>query len=393
MTQIRQFSTYKLNFFGEDAPGQMHRFCEEHNLTGMEIFMSDVKPRTETLFNDASEKDDIVDVLNGRNVKRLHCSYWACPTSFLTKNNFGELVGKFGSTRAVSAYYGDLTGDHMFARWIQEYEVACAVDAQAYVFHLIDYGFIDGKWEYTIPKHEIRQAMVYMIQQLITRLLDKNLLSDTSPRIEIENAGWGLEHGIQTAEDYQVLFGQLFDPYRKVRIAWDFNHLLHAIGFDEQRSVARFFLPESEVSDQMRKLETTHGNDPALFAHEWVRMNVLHPELVDHLGSLHLSDCRLKRTEFFANGKLTGELHADQSRLGTLEEQGDFGLNIVLSHYDSHDVVGEGILNPSDIRTMIQDIRALNPAIVVLHELKNSVNQHAALKKQLDSLELDKGPQ
>lgn len=36
--------------------------------------------------------------------------------------------------------------------------------------------------------------MVYMTQQLLCELEDRGLLTDESPNIELENAGWGLEH-------------------------------------------------------------------------------------------------------------------------------------------------------------------------------------------------------
>ena len=115
-------------------------------------------------------------------------------------------------------YYGDLTGAHMYARWCQEYELATALGAQSYTFHLIDYAPIDGMWDFTISKADIRQAMISMLQHFLNELLDRGLIGPDSPQIELENAGWGLEHGMQTAEDYAMLYRQIYDPFHKVKL-------------------------------------------------------------------------------------------------------------------------------------------------------------------------------
>ena len=62
----------------QDVPG----FCRRFGLEGIEVFMDDVKNRTEVLFAAETEKEALVDRLAAGSVKRIHCSYWAYPTSF-----------------------------------------------------------------------------------------------------------------------------------------------------------------------------------------------------------------------------------------------------------------------------------------------------------------------
>ncbi|MGG2028796.1 hypothetical protein AB1282_24110 [Gottfriedia sp. S16(2024)] len=380
-----QFSTFKAELFDEHQHDKMDEFCAEFGLDGMEVFMDDVLSRDQDL-ND--EKLVILDKLRTLHVKRVHCSYWAYPTSFLTKNNFQELVERFGGWEDVVNYYGDLTGDHMYKRWADEYQIATELKAQAYTFHLIDYAPIDGKWEFTISKEDIRQAMIYMIQQFLNYLINQNLINEDSPMIEVENAGWGLEHGLQTAEDYKLMYCQLYDPLQKVKIGWDINHLLHALGFDETQNCARFFLPESEISTQMFELQQRYGNEPQVFAQKWLEHNIMDPELVDRVGCIQLSDCALKTIEFFRNGKLVGQYYDEIVALDSWVEQEDYGVNIVLTCYDSHIPLGDGILSPKAIKEMILKIRAVNSDLVILHELKNNTDQAAALIRQLDRLSL-----
>lgn len=387
--KVRQYSTYKNELFCEKQSKNIDAFCSEFGLEGMEVFMDDVVSRDKVLFNNYEEKENIIKKLLGLNVKRIHCSYWAYPTSFLTKNKFNELIYRFGNSDNVVKYYGDLTGMHMFQRWMQEYEIACEINAQSYTFHLIDYAPIDGKWEFTISKEEIRQAMVFMIQQFINNLMDKKLLTEDSPQIELENAGWGLEYGIQTAEDYNILFSQIYDPYKKVKIGWDINHLLHSIGYDEEKQLACFFLTDVEISREMKNIQLKYGSKPDLFAQKWLEYNILHPNLVNCIGSLHLSDCVMKNEEYFRNGKLAEKYYKELSILESWEQQENYGVDIVLSKYDSHIPLGGGILVPLNIKNMIYKIQDLNSDIVILHELKNSINQTDAIKKQIDNLDLD----
>lgn len=382
---LMQYSTYKDELFAENQSKKMDEFCEEYGLDGMEVFMDDVLPRDQDLYN---HKERIIHKLSILNVKRIHCSYWAYPTSFLTKNNFNELVVRFGSCEKVVDYYGDLTGHYMFKRWAQEYEIATELKAQSYIFHLIDYAPIDGKWEYTISKANIRQAMIYMIQQFLNYLMDRNQLTEDSPSIEVENAGWGLEHGLQTVEDYKLMYSQLYDPFQKVKIGWDINHLLHALGYDEQKKSAQFFLPDSEISVQMVEMQQMYGNEPKVLAVKWLEHNIFDSELVKRIGCLHLSDCALKTKEFFRNGKLTGRYYDEIVELDSWDKQENYGVDIVLSSYDSHLPLGDGTLEPASIKAMILKLYEKNPDLAILHELKNNKNQTEVLTKQLLRLNL-----
>jgi hypothetical protein len=209
MENPRQYTSLRPEYFDDCE------FIEYSIYKGIEfeVFMDDVVPRNLPLFSNALEKTSLVHKLAKLRVKRIHCSYWAYPTSFLTKNNFSELVERFGSIKDVVDYYGDTTGSHMFNRWSQEYELACELGAQAYTFHLIDYAPIDGKWSFTVSRADILQAMIFMTQQFVSILTERELITSHSPQIELENAGWGLEYGVQTAADYRALFSQVYDPY------------------------------------------------------------------------------------------------------------------------------------------------------------------------------------
>lgn len=386
--KIRQYSTFKEELFNPKQIKSMDAFCTKYGLEGTEVFMDDILSRDKVLFTDAEQKAVLVEKLKALKVKRIHCSYWAYPTSFLAKLHFSELSDRFGGSEAIVRYYGDLTGDHMFERWQQEYEIACALGAQAYTFHLIDYAPIDGRWAFTLSKEEIHNAMVLMIQQFLNILLQKGILTKDSPCIELENAGWGLEYGIQTAEEYARLFDQLYDPFKKVKVGWDINHLLHATGFDERLQTARFFLPEEELTTEMQTIEQQYGSKPNLFVQKWLEHNLLYRGLRGRIGSLHVSDCLLKKIEYFRCGKLIGVYGQEMDHLDSWESQENYGVGIVLSRYDSHVPIGEGAIEPSTFRQMIQSMQAVNPDMVLLHELKNSTDQESALKKQLKNLSL-----
>ena len=381
----RQYTTYKAELY--DGPGKsVQEFCEETGLQGTEVFMDDVVSRDKALFTGEKDKEQLLAHLKELQVKRVHCSYWAYPTSFLTKNNFRELAERFGSLSEVEAYYGDLTGTHMFERWAGEYEIACALEAQSYTFHLIDYAPIDGRWDFTISRQDICQAMIYMIQHLLNVLTEKGLLTAESPVIEVENAGWGLEYGLQTAEDFEEMFRQLYDPMDKVRIGWDINHLLHAIGFNEKDQRAEFFLTGPEITPDMEALSQAYGNGQQLFAEKWLEKNLLARGVAGKIGSLHVSDCKMKKVAYFKNGRLIGPYYEGIKSLETWEEMEEYGVQIVLDKYDSHEILSEGILSGVVVRRLLRKIQALNPQVVLLHELKNSKDQRKAVHKQLAEL-------
>lgn len=381
----RQYIAYKEELY--DGQGKsVKEFCEETGLQGTEVFMDDIVSRDKVLFTDDKEKEVLLASLRELQVKRVHCSYWAYPTSFLTKNNFRELTERFGCLSKVEAYYGDLTGTHMFERWAREYEIACALDAQSYTFHLIDYAPIDGRWDFTISRQDICQAMIYMIQNLLNVLTEKGLLSEQSPAIEVENAGWGLEYGLQTAEDFEEMFRQLYDPMDKVRIGWDLNHLLHAIGYNEKDQRAEFFLTKQEINKDMEGISQAFGNEQQMFAEKWLEKNLLARSIASKIGSLHVSDCKMKHIAYFKNGRLIGPYYEEIQSLEAWEEMEEYGVQIVLSKYDSHEILSEGILSGVILRRLLRKIQAVNPEAVILHELKNSKDQLCAVNKQLVEL-------
>jgi hypothetical protein len=382
---MKEYITYKEHIF-KNEPLDINDFCLKNGLEGTEIFFDDIIPRTDVLFSDNAGKKKLLRSLNELRVKRLHCSYWAYPASFLTKSHLSELIKRFGSVEAVREYYGDLTGDHIWKRWRQEYEIACALNAQAYTFHLIDYAPIDGEWEFTIPISEIKQAMVYMIQQFLLNLEKEGILNDSSPKIEIENAGWGLEYGTQSKTDYIYLFSQLYDPGNKIKIGWDINHLLHAIGIRTDSNTACFMLPDFEKNDEMIKIEQEFGNRPNAFAYKWLESNILALELNNKTGSIHLSDCKLKNFEYFLKGKLQPPYLDRISALRTWEEKEEFGVSIVLTHYDSHVPLQTGILDGPDMQNLIRALDENNDDFAVLHELKNSESIQSDLDIQKKAL-------
>jgi hypothetical protein len=382
---MNEYITYKEHIF-ENEPLDIKKFCEKNHLSGTEVFFDDVVPRTEKLFNNEIEKNELISRLRHLQVKRLHCSYWAYPTSFLTKNNFTELTERFGGIEKVKEYYGDLTGSHLWDRWSQEYEVASALDVQSYTFHLIDYAPIDGNWAFTISISDIRQAMIFMIQQFLQNLEGLRLLTDTSPSIEIENAGWGLEYGIQSKDDYIMLFEQLYDPRKKVKIGWDINHILHAIGKKPGTESAFFMLPEEEKTIEMKELEAQFGENPGLFASKWIAYNILAPELRQRAGSIHLSDCALKDREYFCHGELQSPYSEKMEALSIWEEKEEYGVKFVLDHYDSHIPLQTGVLKGKDIKNMLVQLSSYNAKFAVLHELKNSESIQIDLEKQKNAL-------
>jgi len=378
---MRQYISYKEGMLtGEN----IDEFCKKHGFDGTEVFMDDIVSRNLPLFNNNKEKEILKKRLEKLNVKRLHCSYWAYPTSFLTKNDFSQLIERFGDEKEVKAYYGDLTGRHMFRRWIQEYEMACELKAQAYTFHLIDYAPIDGEWAFTISREDICQAMIFMTQQFICLLEEREMLTESSPQIELENAGWALEYGVQTSLDYKRLFNQLYDPHGKVRIGWDINHLLHAIGGEAGK--IRFMLPMYELDANMKRIKAEYESCPQKFIMEWIKTNLLEPDIIEKIGAIQLSDCALKGTEYFTAGKLNEPFMGEISKLHTWEEKENYGVGIVLSKYDSHLPLGTGVLSGKEMGKLLEMLEDQNPELVILHELKNSSALQSDLDMQLTAI-------
>lgn len=383
MKDIKQYMTYSEGLLLDEDAKNIPAFLKKYNLDGMEVYMNEAHTRTESLFNSCQEKQKLVEKYSDLMVKRIHCSYWASPTSFLAKNNFKELVEHFGNTDEIIKYYGDLLGAHMYERWAQEYELATELGAQAYVFHVIDYSSIDGVWDFSITREEILQAMIGMVQMFILYLEEKNLLNEDSPIIELENAGWGLEYGIQKGEDFKALFEQLYDPADKVRVGWDINHLLHAIGWTENKDGAYFMLQDFEITPEMLDIQERYGKNPKQFAMKWIESNLLHPTVVNKTNSLHLSDCALKEEEYFRNGRLLSIYGEKIDSMVTREEKSDYGLGIVLDKYDSHIPMGKGVLLVDEMKNLIRELQKRNDTFVLLHELKNSTNIYDDLEDQL----------
>ncbi|MFV0381639.1 MAG: hypothetical protein ACK5KR_05415 [Breznakia sp.] len=383
---IKEYATYGNHQFNKDNAEYIIEKQKQFKLDGYEVYMDDVLSRGERLYNNEAELYALVDVLKQRKVKRLHCSYWAYPTSFIGGYNFGELVDRFGSINAVTAYYGDLTGEHMYKRWVEEYTLAKEMGAKAYTFHLIDYAPIDGYWDFTIDKNIIRNFMVGFLQKLLNLLIEKKLLDETSPFIELETSGWGLEYGIQSADDYLLVFNQIFDPFNKVKVAWEMNHLLHAVGYDEKEKTAKFFLQNYEKSNEMIYLEKTYGKKPQQFVEKWIQSQICHPHLIDKIGSLHLSDNSFKRINYFTNGKLREKDFNEIRNLDTWDEKEMYGVEIVLRNYDNHQVLGTGVYRKAFLHELLEIIFKENKEFVLLHELKNANALEKDLKSQLDFL-------
>lgn len=347
---------------------------EELGLAGVEVFMNDVVPRTEQL----SDFDTLVKQFREARVARVHCSYWGSPTGFVANIGYSELVDRFSSREALREYYGDVSGRHMFQRWCDEYAIAKSSGAKVFVFHLIDYLHVDGAWEFTVSRETVLDAMVVMLQRFLRELTDRNLLSESAPIIELENAGWGLEFGAQTSDDFAVLIARIDDEYDRLRIGWDFNHLLHATGVRDGKAV--FMLPENEITDTMREIsEQAEGNIHEL-SQLWIRHNLLDQKTVNVVNSVHLSDCPPKTEEFFRNGKLQDPYWVND----TPAKQGEVGLQIVLEHYDNHVLLGDGVLDPNWVKTIVSECAEHVPAgeLMVLHELKNAADIWADVELQ-----------
>ncbi|RZU65394.1 hypothetical protein EV379_1727 [Microterricola gilva] len=359
-----------------DAAGASTR---SRGIRGAEVFMADLKPRTSPLAATPEEHAALLATLRSAGVRRIHSSYWAAPTSFVGNVQFGELVERFDGTARVREYFGDLTGAHMFSRWRDEYALARELGADAYVFHLIDYMPVDGAWEFTVDRRVVLDAMIVLTQQFLRVLDEHGLMDENSPVIELENAGWGLEFGAQTADDFVEVFARVYDPARRLRVGWDLNHLLHAVGLANGNGA--FLLPDAELTQPMRELERAAAGSIRDLSTEWIARNVCDERLIDRVSALHVSDCVAKTVEYFRNGVLD-EAHAID---GTWEARQAEGLRIVLEHYDNHVCLGDGVLEPADVRELIDTI-ALRHPVMVLHELKNASDVWAELDRQRERL-------
>ncbi len=353
-------------------------------LCGAEVYLADITPREKLLYSGNDEMKEMMVMLKNASVRRLHASYWASPSSFLCGKNTQELYSHFGSSDLAKEYYTDLHGKHLYDRWFQEYIMAKLIGADAYVFHLIDYFPIDGVWRFTLTPKEVVECMVTILSRFIKELTDFGLMDEESPLIELENAGWGLEYGIQTWEDYEYLFSKINDPFGKMRISWDINHLLHAIG--EKDGKGRFFLPEDELTPQMKIIEERYGDDPKEFAIMWIRHNVLNEKTADKVSTIQLSDCMMKKDEIFTQGFMNPPYRDILENLSSWEEKESYGERVVLENYDSHLPLGKGILKGSDMSRIISELEERYGQINVLHELKNSTDLEADLLYQTKQL-------
>lgn len=347
----------------------------DRGIRGAEVFMADLAPRTEPLAASPEDRERLLAALRAARVRRVHSSYWAAPTPFVADVGYGELVERFEGSEKVREYFGDLTGDHMFGRWRDEYALARDLGADAYVFHLIDYMPVDGAWAFSVDRCVVLDAMIVLTQRFLRVLEQHGLIDAASPVIELENAGWGLEFGAQTADDFARVFAEVHDPSDRLRLGWDLNHLLHATGL--RGGAGSFLLPDVELTPAMRELEQRAGGDIRALSAEWIALNVLDERLVDRVSALHLSDCPAKEVEYFRNGLLDPEYAIE----GTVEERADAGLRIVLDHYDTHVCLGDGVLDPAEVRRVIAALAAHHP-VMLLHELKNAPDVWAELDRQ-----------
>ena len=372
---MKQFVSVKPKFFKGCSADQL---CRTYRLDGCEVYFDDIVPRDERLLMDEHSEKQLSDTLFALRAVRAHASYWAWPTAFLTRRHYDELVDAFGSEAAVAAYYGDTTGEKMFSRWCDEYALCKKLGMQAYTWHLIDYAPIDGKWEFTLTRREILDAMAEMLARFLARLEQRGLLDAASPRIELENAGWGLEYGAQSAEDFCEILSKVEDPCGRLCVAWDVNHLLHALGEKDGRQ--SFFLPEDEITPAMRSLAS--GGDPV---YGWLRHNLLSEKLRGRVGAVHLSDRALPDIAYFMRGKLCEPYYHELMALEDDAAQEDYGVRIVLGQYDSHLPLGTGVLG-TGIGAMLKQLDEENEDFALLHELKNTEDIFADLGAQLSCL-------
>jgi hypothetical protein len=355
-------------------------FVKDLNFDGTEIFIASVVSREDPLFKSTSEKAKLISELRNAHVKRLHMSYWAEPIDFLGKKDIESLLLRFNSKEEILGYYSDLTGEHIYNRWIQEYEIAKETGVSAVTFHAIDYFHIDGLWEIDKSKKVVLNAFAKILNDLLFKLNAKGL-ANNGPIIEVENAGFGLETGVQTAEDYIYLFSKIKNK-SNIKVGWDTNHLLHAVGLKNNK--AFFLLAEKDKTMLMRQLEKEYSDDPSSFFNEWIEQNLLNDQLLPFLGSIHLSDLQPISEPIFINGQLTSKYIGEIKRLKSPVEQEEYGANLVLTHYDSHLPIGA---SPVNFRNIIDKVvNTTNGKISILHELKNNHLNYEEYKDQFDKL-------
>ncbi|HBR03575.1 MAG TPA: hypothetical protein DD738_13305, partial [Ruminiclostridium sp.] len=147
-------------------------------------------------------------------------------------------------------------------------------------------------------------------------------------------------------------------PYHKIKIAWEINHLLHAVGCNPQTNQGEFFLPPNEITPDMRILMDQYKKNPPVFAQKWLEHEICDPLLIDKIGSIHLADNKLKMVRYFKNGLLQGEYYEKISSLATWEEKENYGVDIVLREYDNHLVFGTGILTSEFFHSLLEKIKA-----------------------------------
>lgn len=375
---MREYITLKKH----PLDGQFQELSVRFPLAGAEVYCADLVDREIDLYRTPAELQALAKTLKAQGVCRLHASYWASPSAFLYGAD--DVDALFDGKAGVSDYYSDLTGRHLYRRWCQEYALACAMNAQAYTFHLIDYFPIDGLWRFNISRETVLSAMIDMTGKLLEELDKQGLLTADSPRIELENAGWGLEYGVQTAEDFSVLFQQVRDPMGKLCVAWDINHLLHAIGVRDGK--AMFFLPEEELTPAMQALQAEYGGNSTDFAARWVAHNLFAPELAGKIACVQLSDCAAKAHQFFTRGWLEYPWRSQLEDCADRSEMEHFGEQLVLTHYDSHVPLGQGVLPGDEMWEMLRRLAEQHPDFALLHELKNSADLAADLAMQRSSL-------
>ena len=165
------------------------------------------------------------------------------------------------------------------------------------------------------------------------------------------------------------------DPCHLLRIGWDVNHLLHALGR------GRFLLPEGEVTAEMAALPV--GEE---LAQAWLEQNLLDPRLAGKVGAIHLSDRPVTDTEYFRRGKLASPWYEELSALPDGQAQEEYGVGIVLGWYDAHLPLGSGYLNGAEVADLLHRLSVENADLCLLHELKNSKDITADLAAQRRAL-------
>ncbi len=396
----------------------------ELGVSSAETYVPSLKPREVALWRSSSELSELLRELAQRRTSQLHCSYFGNPSCLFAgpqTKAYNALKSNFGGASAMQSYYGDLSGEHAIERVCDEYELAIHAGLDHYTAHFgIDYSFSDGMYdyakEYGFDRHDVLQACVLQtetyLRRIYERLLSKNLLGKqvALPTIGIENAGWGLEYGIQDSSDFKALFTHLEDrnvPLRElVMVDWDLNHLLHALGRDRSSKRASFFLPEDEITEVMHRLVSETKGECAALAMRWISENVLDPKLLPRVRCIHLSDCSWKSEAYFARCQAVG-VHLRTLEAETSPEQrAALGEQMVLTYYDNHLHLGsaDGMLEKRFFAPFARALQAeearrsstlhVERPLILLHELKNypfsgsegGLNQEVALQRQVEFL-------